>query len=79
MLYNATNANELLESLANDLKPLVNDTEKSFATTKNHYGDYMAIINQLSNGEKRMAKIIALALIQAGGNKEGIMSAMQFI
>lgn len=79
MINNATNAKELISDLAKELKSVVENTEKSFATTKNHYADYMAIINQLSKGNKKMAQVIALALIQAGGNKQGILSAMQFI
>lgn len=79
MTNNATNAKEFIADLARELKPLVIDTEKSFATTQNHYGDYMAIIGQLSKGNKSTAKVIALALIEAGGNKAGIISAMQFI
>jgi len=79
MLNNATNAQELINELASRLKPLVNETESSFATTQNHYGDYMLTIQQLSKGNKNMAKAIALALIQAGANKHGVISAMQLI
>lgn len=79
MLNNATNATEFINELAAHLKPVVSEIETSFAITQHHYADYMAVISKLSKGNMNAAKGIALALIQAGGNKDGILAAMRLI
>jgi hypothetical protein len=64
---------ELVTGLASDFKPEVEKIESSIATTKDHYADYMVII---SIGKTETAqKLIALALLQAGANQDGIFSA----
>ncbi len=68
---------EFIEDLAKDLKELVQDTESSSKTTKNHYGKYMSILSQLSHGDKRTGEIVALALIKAGANQQGVKNALR--
>ena len=69
---------QLVTGLAEDLKPEVVKIEKKFATTKNRYGDYMALISAVAKDE-RTAKLIVLALIEAGANREGVTDAMRII
>ena len=66
-----------VEELANDLKELVQETESSAKTTQNHYGKYMSILSQLSHGDKRTGNIVALALIRAGANQQGVKDALR--
>jgi len=71
------NTQDLLASLANDLRPMVNDVETGIKTTQDHYGQYMSILHSLAGNDKRKAQIIAKALILAGANKNGVYSALQ--
>lgn len=66
----------LVNSLASDLKEAVVSIESSLATTQNHYGRYMSIIGIMAKGDKRIANILALALIKAGANRHGVKSAL---
>ena len=66
---------KLITGLASDLKETVTNIEKKFATTQNRYGDYMSLIGSVAK-DKKMANLISLALIQAGANKQGVISAM---
>ena len=66
----------LINDLAEDFKPLVEDVEASIATTKDHYGRYGGIISQFSRGSTGTAKIIAAALIKAGGNPVGVQNGL---
>jgi len=66
----------LVADLAADLIEPVASIEKRTATTQNHYGDYLALIGTLSHDDKRMAQVIALALIKAGANRLGVASAL---
>ena len=69
---------QLIDGLVSDLKAEVTRIEKKIATTENKYGDYMALISGAAKNEGT-AKFIALALIQAGANKQGVQSAMQIL
>ena len=69
----------LINGLAQDVQPEVKRIEAKPATTQNHYGDYMALINVGSDRNSKVGKLIALALIQAGANKNGVNSALQVL
>lgn len=71
-----TALNELIGELANDLAPTVSAIEQSPMTTKNHYGRYMALLSELGDNPNHK-RLIALALIDAGANQQGVKSAMQ--
>ena len=69
----------MIDGLVDDLKEVVLTIEKSPKTTQNHYGRYMSLLSSLSHGDARMSKIIALALIKAGANRQGVASALQLV
>ncbi len=69
----------LLDGLAEDFRPIVSKIEKSPPTTQNHYGRYMELISSLGKGEKKQSMLFAAAMIQAGGNRAGIASAMKIL
>ena len=64
----------LASGLAETVQAIESDT---MPTTRGHYGDYMAIISRLAKGNKRSADIVALALIQAGADSQGVRDARQ--
>jgi RNA binding exosome subunit len=63
--------NEALELV----KPIVKRIEASIPSTKNHYGDYMAVLS-MDKDPMQMKKMAAL-LILAGANKEGVSAALK--
>ncbi len=65
----------IIDELAIDLKLIVDTVERSTATTRNHYGDYLTIITGDPDPVKR--KLMALALIRAGAHTQGIVDAMR--
>ena len=68
----------LINDLAEDFKSEVSKIEKRPATTKNHYGDYMAFIDTIGKGMNgAQKKIVALALIKAGASSQGVADAMK--
>ena len=76
-MSNTPNIDKLVSSIAEDLREIVADTEASIATTRNHYGDYLTIITQLSKGNKAAAGVISLALKEAGANHQGVNDALR--
>ncbi len=69
----------LLEDLAEDFRPIVNRIEESSPITQNHYGRYMELISSLGKGGENECLLFAAAIIQAGGNKAGVASAMKIL
>lgn len=67
----------MVKDMANDLRGPVSDIEASIKTTQNHYGRYMSLIGQLATGNKTTANFIALALIEAGANRQGVTDALR--
>lgn len=65
-----------IESLAPEAKEAVQIVESKLATTQNHYGDYMAL---LSKFEGVTRQVFALAMVRNGGNRQGIVSALQIL
>ena len=63
---------QLIDGLAEDLKETVMKIEARPMTTKDHYGDYGALLSQVSGGNKNKAGLIALALVKAGANRNGV-------
>ena len=69
----------LIDDLAKDLQPMVQEIEASPKMTQNHYGRYMSLLSSLGKGNKDSTQIIALALMSAGANKAGIASALKIL
>jgi hypothetical protein len=61
-----------------EFKAAVAKIEARPATTQHHYGDYMGMISSLSGGNKNMAVMIALAIIEAGGHPVGVENGLKF-
>jgi len=68
---------QLIIDLAGDLKPEVDKIEASPMTTQNHYGRYGAVLSTAGGGNRRYAEIIALALIKAGANEQGVKDGLR--
>lgn len=75
-------AKALLEKVVNDtaddLRPMVAEIEAdAHPTTQYNYGRYMAVISTLSSGKESVARVIALALLRAGANRDGVSWALR--
>ena len=66
----------IIAKLATDLEPAVQLIEESTPTTRGHYGSYMAIFSQFAD-DAGQGRILALALIKAGGNEQGVNDALR--
>ena len=73
--------NKLKEMLGSDVvnqvKDSINSIENSIPTTKNHYGQYMAILSKYEDKQKQIG--LAKILIALGGNQQGILDAIKLI
>ncbi len=67
---------EIVTDLAGDLRDRVKEIERGLKTTQDHYGEYLAIIVGVG-GDDTTHKLIALALIEAGANRNGVRSAIR--
>ena len=67
----------LILDLVEDFAPYVAKVEKSMATTRNHYGEYGAMLNKLSKGGREMANILALAMVKAGANAQRVAGGLR--
>ena len=66
----------LIADLANDLREMVEKIEARPMTTRGHYGDYMSLISSTTS-DRPTARIVALALKEAGANVQGVQDALQ--
>ena len=73
------------DALINDLVKAIEKVEQGPMTTKNHYGEYMAIlspwVNALKEGKKSPEEINGLCSVMVfyGANKEGIKDAIKVL
>jgi hypothetical protein len=70
---------QLVNGLADDVRPEVQRIEAKIAITQNHYGDYMNLLSTVSGGNSKVGKLMGMALIQAGANSAGVNSALQVL
>lgn len=69
---------KVVASMAEDLKEVVDEIENnSSQVTQYNYDRYLTVIHELSNGNKTTGMLVALALIQAGANNNGVRHAMK--
>lgn len=68
--------NELVASLADDLREIVTEIEGGMQTTQNHYGRYMSVLAAVGQNEPSVKKVVAAALIKAGANHAGVSNAL---
>jgi hypothetical protein len=67
----------LIKDLATDFLDTVKAIESGIKTTKNNYGRYGQILSSLSKGNRQHAEIYALAMLEAGANRQGVMDALK--
>ena len=71
---------KLIQSLAQDLKPLVQEIESSkIKKTKNHFGRYLMILSLYAKDNPEHALILGKALHIAGANLTGLNHALNAI
>jgi hypothetical protein len=68
---------QFVDMLQPEAKEAVESVNKKIATTKDNYGEYMKVLSIVGNGNSNITKIFALAMIKAGGNRNGINSALK--
>lgn len=67
-------AQKKIDEVVELLKPIVEKIESSPATTKDHYGNYAAILGTAAPGTKEK---LAACLIKAGANQNGVAWALK--
>lgn len=75
MMPNVTDRSDPIQEVLDALKDFVTGVETSVATTRNHYGDYMAVIMAPETVPERRA--VAKCLVLVGANKEGVAAALR--
>lgn len=73
------NIREMVDDIAGDLRPQVKAIEESVPTTKNHYDRYMNILSLLGRSNDGQVLIVAMALIKAGANSNGVIAALRIV
>lgn len=70
---------ECIAGLAEDMAPLVKDIEARPNTSQNHYVDYGAVIRQFGGDDQVKQGLVAVALVRAGANRQGITTAYNMV
>jgi hypothetical protein len=81
-IVNSEQVAEVLKQLAQDpdIIELVQRIESKPETTQDHYGDYGTALAKLSGGNKKRAQAVAVVLILAGANPNGVKNGLaQFV
>jgi len=65
------------ETLFNELQEQIEKIENSVPTTKNHYGQYMAILSHYGDEKKRIG--LSNILLILGANRQGIIDALSVL
>lgn len=68
--------NAIIE-LAKTVTPLLDEIHANEPTTQNYYGDYMNLLSTRQN--KGEQKLLAIALLYAGVNYEGLIVASKIL
>ena len=80
LISQAEKIENAIEYLAPETKVAVQSIESRIKTTQNRYGDYMAYLNTVvPDSNTIMLYISAHALARNGGNKKGIVSALNIL
>jgi hypothetical protein len=53
----------------------VQSIENGIATTRNHYGEYMAVLSIVDSSKRK--RILADTLIACGANRQGVADALR--
>ena len=65
---------DLIIQIAEDFRGAVAEIEDTTPTTKNHYGAYLGMISR-TKGDNFTKSMVAVALIKAGANFDGVLDA----
>lgn len=65
-----------IKVLAKNLTPILDELHAMPPSSKNYYANYLAI---LTAHKPERAKLIAIAMLYAGANKDGIQDALKLI
>lgn len=79
---------QVINTLAEGLKPLVEHIESKPLTTQNHYGDYMTALSVVAEKfnapsdkapemQKKIFLAVGIAFQRAGANKDGVKAALK--
>ena len=60
-------------NIAETIKPALDDIHAQAPTTQNYYGDYMRLLSY----KPERKKVIALAMLYAGANPQGVEAAVK--
>ena len=60
-------------SIAETIRPLLDDIHANYPTTQNYYGDYLRLLSY----KPERAKLLALAMLYEGANPEGMNAAIK--
>lgn len=66
---------EAILKMAKTLKPLLDDIHSRPPTTQNYYGDYFRLLSY----QPDRYKVLALALLYAGANPDGLQGAVRLM
>ena len=68
-----------MQEMADVINRIVAGIEGGSMLTQGHYGAYMAIISGAAKDDHASARNLAILLMQAGANKQGVASALRII
>jgi len=70
---------QTLAETTNLLKDVVKDIEESIPLSRGHYAKYMSVISSASKNQPHAGMLIALALVKAGANFQGVSDAVKLL
>jgi hypothetical protein len=68
-------AQQAIKSIAETIRPALDEIHSHPATTQNYYSDYMRILSY----KPKQVKLLAIAMIYAGANPAGIEAAIKYV
>lgn len=68
-----------IQEIAETITPLLDEVHAQPPTTQNYYSDYMRIISQSPKKTAGGFKLLAIAMLYAGANPQGIQAAIKNI
>lgn len=71
MALSESELNEYLDAF----RATVRSIESGIATTRNHYGEYMAVLSIVDSSERK--RTLADTLIACGANRQGVIDALR--
>ncbi len=67
-----------VDSLVPAIKQFVREIEAQPETTKGRYTEYGRLLSNFSGGDTSKARMMALALVKAGANKQGVKWGLKY-